>query len=55
LRDGTLVNTGGRVLTVVGRGPGYDSAMARAYEASARISFDRLHKRTDIGAKALPR
>jgi phosphoribosylamine-glycine ligase len=41
------------VLTVVGRGPGYDSAMARAYEASARISFDRLHKRTDIGRKAL--
>jgi phosphoribosylamine--glycine ligase len=52
-RGGVLVTAGGRVLTVVGRGPTFEDAMARAYEAAARISFDRLHKRTDIGRKAL--
>src|SRR4029453_6404438 len=31
-RDGVLVTAGGRVLTVVGRGPSFDVAIARAYE-----------------------
>jgi phosphoribosylamine---glycine ligase len=52
-RDGAVVTSGGRVLTVVGRGDCYDVARRRAYEAASRISFDGLHLRRDIGEKAL--
>jgi phosphoribosylamine--glycine ligase len=55
LRDGTLVTDGGRVLTVVGRGPDFASAASRAYEAAACIRFDGMHYRRDIGRKALAR
>jgi phosphoribosylamine--glycine ligase len=51
-RDGAVVTAGGRVLTVVGRGATYDEAIARAYEGVARISFDGVHYRRDIGRKA---
>lgn len=50
-----VVTAGGRVLTVVGRGPDYASAMVRAYEAVGRISFEGMHFRTDIGQKAILR
>jgi len=53
-RDGRLVTAGGRVLTVVGRGPDYATAMGRAYHAVDRITFPRMHCRRDIGAKAVP-
>ncbi len=52
-RDGRLVTSGGRVLTVVGRGPSFDVAIARAYEGVGRISFDGMQYRRDIGRKAL--
>ena len=52
-RDGGLVTSGGRVLTVVGRGPSFDAAIARAYDGVARISFDGMQYRRDIGRKAL--
>jgi phosphoribosylamine--glycine ligase len=52
-QHGTLVTAGGRVLTVVGRGATYEGAIARAYEGVARISFDGMHYRRDIGRKAL--
>jgi phosphoribosylamine--glycine ligase len=47
--------SGGRVLTVVGRGPDLAAARARAYEAVARLSVPGLHYRRDIAAKALGR
>jgi len=52
-RDGQIVTAGGRVLTVVGRGADYAAAMARAYDAAARITFDGMFYRKDIGRKAL--
>jgi phosphoribosylamine--glycine ligase len=52
-RGSEIVTAGGRVLTVVGRGGDYRTAIARAYEAVDRISFDRMHYRKDIGHKAL--
>jgi phosphoribosylamine---glycine ligase len=52
-RGSDIVTAGGRVLTVVGRGAHYRQAVERAYEAVDRISFDRMHCRKDIGAKAL--
>jgi phosphoribosylamine---glycine ligase len=52
-RGPDVVTAGGRVLTVVGAGPGYRQAIERAYEGVDRITFDGLHARRDIGAKAL--
>ncbi len=53
LSDGRFVTAGGRVLTVVGRGSGYRAAIDRAYHAAARITFDKMHFRKDIGRSAL--
>jgi phosphoribosylamine--glycine ligase len=55
IRDGAVVTSGGRVLTVVARGKSYEQAIARAYAAVGRISFEGAHVRTDIGQKALAR
>ncbi|RPJ54352.1 MAG: phosphoribosylamine--glycine ligase, partial [Acidobacteria bacterium] len=52
-RGGNVVTSGGRVLTVVGIGPDHRSAMERAYDAASLVSFEGLHKRTDIGKKAI--
>jgi phosphoribosylamine--glycine ligase len=52
-RDNRVVTAGGRVLTVVGRGQDYSHAIARAYQAVSKISFDGMHYRRDIGQKAL--
>jgi len=52
-RGGDIVTAGGRVLTVVAEGPEYPSAIGRAYQAVDKISFDGMHYRRDIGAKAL--
>ncbi len=53
MQDGRLTTAGGRVLTVVGRGPTFKQAMARAYEAAKMIEFDGMQYRHDIGRKAL--
>jgi phosphoribosylamine--glycine ligase len=47
--------SGGRVLTVVGRGVDLAAARARAYAAVDRLKIPGLHYRRDIGAKALGR
>jgi phosphoribosylamine--glycine ligase len=52
-QDGHLVTSGGRVLTVVGRGHSYPAAIDIAYAAAARIHFDGMQMRRDIGRKAL--
>jgi len=52
-RGGSLLTNGGRVLTVTGRGPDFGQAIARAYAGVARISFDGMQYRRDIGQKAL--
>ena len=53
LRDDAVVTTGGRVLTVVGRGVDVAEAIERAYAAEGLITFARKQVRTDIGRKAL--
>lgn len=52
-RGQEIVTAGGRVLTVVASGADYQSAIKRAYEAVGRITFEGMHYRRDIGAKAL--
>ena len=48
-----LVTAGGRVLTVVATAPSFEIAIARAYEAASKITFDGMQFRRDIGKKAL--
>ncbi len=52
-RGDRIVTAGGRVLTVVGRGATFADAIERAYAAVARISFDGMQFRRDIGQKAV--
>ena len=52
-RGGDVVTAGGRVLTVVGRGPSYEQAIDVAYRAVGAIRFEGMQFRTDIGRKAL--
>jgi phosphoribosylamine--glycine ligase len=52
-REGERVfTTGGRVLSVTGRGPDLDTVAAQVYAAVAEIHFDGMHYRRDIGWRA---
>jgi len=53
--EGKTVNTGGRVLGVTACGSGLEDTIRLAYEAVNRISWQDVHYRKDIGAKALNR
>ena len=53
MREGRLVTSGGRVLTVVGRGHGFAEAIVRSYVAAMQIFFEGAQYRSDIGRKAL--
>lgn len=50
--DATIATAGGRVLGVTARAPLLSDARARAYEAIGKVSFDRIHYRTDIAETA---
>jgi phosphoribosylamine---glycine ligase len=52
-RDGKIVSSGGRVLTVVGRGATHKEAIDVAYRAVAHVEFEHMQFRHDIGQKAL--
>jgi phosphoribosylamine---glycine ligase len=52
-RDGVFYTAGGRVLGVTARAPDLETAVARGYEACAKISFPGAHYRTDIAGRAL--
>jgi phosphoribosylamine---glycine ligase len=54
-QDEVVVTVGGRVLGVTALGSNLDAAVARAYEAVGKISFEGMHYRKDIGQKALAR
>jgi phosphoribosylamine--glycine ligase len=48
-RDGEVVTAGGRVLAVTAIGGSLAEARTRAYQAAARISFEGMHLRRDLG------
>jgi phosphoribosylamine---glycine ligase len=52
-RGSDVVTAGGRVLTVVASGSDYRHAIDRAYEGVKALSFEGMHYRKDIGAKAV--
>jgi len=53
LKDGALVTAGGRVLGITGRGPTLKAALDTAYAAAAKVSFEGMHYRRDIGQRGL--
>jgi phosphoribosylamine--glycine ligase len=53
MKDGRVVTAGGRVLTVVGSGASHRAAIDAAYAGVARVHFDKMHFRRDIGRSAL--
>ncbi len=54
-KDGAVVTNGGRVLGVTAIGDSIRDAIATAYQAVARISWEGVHYRRDIGQKAVRR
>ena len=50
---GQIVTAGGRVLGVSARGESLEQALASAYEAMAKIGFEGMYYRRDIGHRAL--
>ena len=55
LADGRVVVSGGRVLCVTALGDSVRQAQRAAYDAVARIHFDGMQYRTDIGHRAIAR
>jgi len=55
LKDGLIVNQGGRVLGVTALGGGVGDAIKRAYSGVKTITWQDMHCRNDIGKKALGR
>ena len=53
VKDGGLVTAGGRVLGVSATAEDLPAALKKAYKACESIHFEGMHKRTDIGARAL--
>jgi phosphoribosylamine--glycine ligase len=55
LRDGGIVTTGGRVLTVTALGDSVRIAQDRAYQVADQIAFEGCQMRRDIGHRAMGR
>jgi phosphoribosylamine--glycine ligase len=53
MENGKLVTSGGRVLAVTALGDDIKDAHRKAYEAMAKIHFDGMHFRKDIGHQAV--
>jgi phosphoribosylamine--glycine ligase len=53
VQDGKLLTAGGRVLGVTATAATLPAALEKAYAAADRIQFEKLHRRSDIGARAL--
>ncbi|MCQ2559287.1 MAG: phosphoribosylamine--glycine ligase, partial [Clostridia bacterium] len=55
LKNGRIVTSGGRVLGITALGQDVSAAIAKAYEAVARVDFEGMYYRKDIGQKAIAR
>ncbi len=53
LKDGVLCTSGGRVMGVTALGATLEEAIQKAYQETARITFEGAYCRKDIGARAL--
>jgi phosphoribosylamine--glycine ligase len=53
LKDGVIVSSGGRVMTVTGFGKDLEGAALASYDLARKISFPGMHYRRDIGHRSL--
>jgi len=53
IKDGKIVTAGGRVLAISAAAPDLQTALDKAYAELAKISFDGMQFRRDIGHRAL--
>jgi phosphoribosylamine--glycine ligase len=53
IKDGKIVTAGGRVLAISAAAPDLQTALDKAYSELAKISFDGMQFRRDIGHRAL--
>jgi phosphoribosylamine---glycine ligase len=53
VKEGRIVTSGGRVLTVTALGKTIGEAQTRAYQTMAQIHFEGMHYRRDIGDQAI--
>ncbi len=53
IKDGEICTAGGRVLAVTATADTLPLAIKEAYQSADHITFDKLHRREDIGACAL--
>ena len=51
--DGKILTNGGRVLGVTAKAETLEIALEKAYTAASKIDFEGVHKRNDIGQRAL--
>lgn len=49
LKDGKIVTSGGRVLAMTSYGKTYDEAIKKSYQNIAKLHFDKMYYRKDIG------
>uniref|UniRef100_UPI0040495EF3 phosphoribosylamine--glycine ligase n=1 Tax=Gelidibacter sp. TaxID=2018083 RepID=UPI0040495EF3 len=49
LKDGKIVTSGGRVLAMTSYGTNYDEAIKKSYQNIAKLHFDKMYYRKDIG------
>ncbi len=49
LKQNTVVTNGGRVIAVTSMDADYKKAIKKSYQSIAKLSFDRMNFRTDIG------
>lgn len=49
LKDGEIVTAGGRVLAVTSYGEDFKQALKKSYDNAARLHYDRIYYRKDIG------
>jgi phosphoribosylamine--glycine ligase len=49
IKDGTLASSGGRVLAVTSSGENIFEALEKSYQSAAKINFDKMYYRTDLG------
>jgi phosphoribosylamine--glycine ligase len=55
LVEGNYITSGGRVLAVTAAAESLEAALHRAYEAMARLHFEGMYYRRDIGHRVLQR
>ena len=53
LENGKVVSNGGRVIAVTSYGTNFQEAIKKSYQSIAKLQFDKMYYRKDIGQRVL--